>query len=74
MQFKVTFCDNKLVTVSHNYKLGQQKARKTHLSDIIFIQCGKPFEENGKEFITISVKGQSFMLHQIRKMIGEACS
>ena len=35
------------------------------------IQCGKPFEEDGREFITIAVKGQSFMLHQIRKMIGE---
>ncbi|TKR92090.1 hypothetical protein L596_006806 [Steinernema carpocapsae] len=43
---------------------------------IISFKCGEPFlcknEETGKEceFITINIRGQSFMLHQIRKMIG----
>ena len=41
------------------------------LSFCFIIQCRKPFQEDGREFVTIAVKGQSFMLHQIRKMIGE---
>ena len=41
-------------------------------------ECGKPFpyvhdfgfRKTEYEFATIYIKGQSFMLHQIRKMIG----
>ncbi|XP_029372010.1 pseudouridylate synthase 1 homolog isoform X2 [Echeneis naucrates] len=32
--------------------------------------CGEPFIRNKAEFAVITVRGQSFMLHQIRKMIG----
>ncbi|XP_074546565.1 pseudouridylate synthase 1 homolog isoform X2 [Halichoeres trimaculatus] len=32
--------------------------------------CGEPFICSGTEFAVIMVRGQSFMLHQIRKMIG----
>ncbi|XP_062511886.1 pseudouridylate synthase 1 homolog [Corticium candelabrum] len=32
--------------------------------------CGQPFERQGMEFVVLRVNGQSFMLHQIRKMIG----
>ena len=35
-------------------------------------EAGKPFEKLGLEWSVIRVKGQSFMLHQIRKMIGLA--
>ena len=43
------------------------------------VQCGDPYtasssggEEEGRvgEFLVLRVEGQSFMLHQIRKMIG----
>jgi len=33
-------------------------------------QIGEPFEWSGLEFVVLTVHGQSFMLHQIRKMIG----
>ena len=32
-------------------------------------ECGKPFVSEGVEFVVLTIKGQSFMLHQIRKMV-----
>ncbi|XP_062867523.1 tRNA pseudouridine synthase A [Trichomycterus rosablanca] len=37
---------------------------------ITHMSCGEPFIRQGAEFTVITVRGQSFMMHQIRKMIG----
>ncbi|XP_032992245.1 tRNA pseudouridine synthase A isoform X2 [Lacerta agilis] len=37
---------------------------------IMEMYCEEPFVREGMEFAVIKVKGQSFMMHQIRKMIG----
>jgi len=34
------------------------------------VEVGEPFEWSDLEFVALTVHGQSFMLHQIRKMIG----
>ncbi|XP_053700212.1 tRNA pseudouridine synthase A [Synchiropus splendidus] len=34
------------------------------------MSCGQPFLQRDTEFAVITVRGQSFMMHQIRKMIG----
>lgn len=39
---------------------------------IINFTCSEPFLYNDMEFVTLKVKGQSFMLHQIRKMVALA--
>ena len=49
-------------TVLHNYVL---------FSDMFLLQIGEPFVREGLEFAVMTVKGQSFMIHQIRKMVGE---
>ena len=37
---------------------------------VMDMSCGFPFVVDGMEFCVITVRGQSFMIHQIRKMIG----
>ncbi|XP_053136229.1 pseudouridylate synthase 1 homolog isoform X2 [Hemicordylus capensis] len=37
---------------------------------IMEMYCEEPFVRDGMEFAVLKVKGQSFMMHQIRKMIG----
>ena len=56
----------------HNYTSGKLPLEPSSQRYIMDFQAGQPFEKLGLEWSVIRVKGQSFMLHQIRKMIGLA--
>lgn len=54
----------------HNFtsgKLHDDMSAQRYIMDFV---CEKAFVDEGIEFAVMRVKGQSFMLHQIRKMIG----
>uniref|UniRef100_A0A7E4VC99 Pseudouridylate synthase 1 homolog n=1 Tax=Panagrellus redivivus TaxID=6233 RepID=A0A7E4VC99_PANRE len=61
-----------------NYTSKKQHGDMSCNRYIVSFECGKPFtythdiglKKTEYEFATIYIKGQSFMLHQIRKMIG----
>uniref|UniRef100_A0A0P4W3T8 Pseudouridylate synthase 1 homolog n=1 Tax=Scylla olivacea TaxID=85551 RepID=A0A0P4W3T8_SCYOL len=65
----------KLYEGTHNFhnftarKKAQDASANRYIMDI---DCGQPFERNGLEWLLVKIKGQSFMLHQIRKMVGLA--
>jgi len=56
----------------HNYTSGKLPLEPSSQRYITHFECSEPFDKNGLEFAIIKIKGQSFMLHQIRKMIGMA--
>uniref|UniRef100_UPI003AAE0A48 pseudouridylate synthase 1 homolog n=1 Tax=Centroberyx gerrardi TaxID=166262 RepID=UPI003AAE0A48 len=54
----------------HNFtsqKAPQDPSARRYITEMT---CGEPFTRSDAEFAVITVRGQSFMLHQIRKMIG----
>ncbi|XP_025051464.1 tRNA pseudouridine synthase A isoform X1 [Alligator sinensis] len=58
---------------THNFhNFTSQKGAKDPSANryIMEMFCEEPFVREGMEFAVIKVKGQSFMMHQIRKMIG----
>lgn len=63
----------------HNYTSGKTFADANARRYIMEFTCGEPFvsksndNEDGVEWVLLSVTGQSFLLNQIRKMIGAAC-
>lgn len=54
----------------HNFTARKLFSDPSSFRLIYIFECGPPHLVNGVELATIVVKGQSFMLHQIRKMIG----
>jgi tRNA pseudouridine38-40 synthase len=53
----------------HNYTVGKSFQDKSSNRFIMSFEVGKPFVKD-IEWISCKVHGQSFMIHQIRKMIG----
>ncbi|CAG2111282.1 unnamed protein product [Medioppia subpectinata] len=56
----------------HNFTSGKAPTDASAYRYIVSMDCSPPFLMNGLEFVVVRVRGQSFMLHQIRKMIGLA--
>ncbi|CAG5120163.1 unnamed protein product, partial [Candidula unifasciata] len=54
----------------HNFTSGVKYEQACASRYIIKFECSEPYVREGIEFVTLEVKGQSFMLHHIRKMIG----
>ncbi|KAI8975989.1 pseudouridine synthase [Pilobolus umbonatus] len=53
----------------HNYTLGKSDKDRSARRHLFDIQVGDPFVINGMEWVSVQLHGQSFMLHQIRKMM-----
>lgn len=54
----------------HNFTSKKRPNDPSAMRHIISFVCGDPFIKDGLEYVVLRVRGQSFMLHQIRKMIG----
>ena len=54
----------------HNYTVKVKPTDAQAKRYILSFDCSEPFEAHGETFVRCQVVGQSFMLHQIRKLIG----
>ncbi|KAL6058712.1 Pseudouridylate synthase 1 [Balamuthia mandrillaris] len=53
-----------------NFTSKKEKSDPSALRYIISFTCSEPFMLDGMEFVRLVINGQSFLLNQIRKMIG----
>lgn len=56
----------------HNFTSRKKPTDPSAIRFIMSFTSSEPFVKEGLEYVVLQVKGQSFMLHQIRKMIGLA--
>ncbi|KAF9974871.1 tRNA pseudouridine synthase 1 [Actinomortierella ambigua] len=54
----------------HNFTIGHNFKEMTCNRYIMSFEVSDPFMSHGMEWLSLKVHGQSFMLHQIRKMVG----
>ncbi|KAJ1968556.1 tRNA pseudouridine synthase 1 [Dispira parvispora] len=54
----------------HNYTIGKQFTDASATRRIFSFTSSEPKELQGTEWLSLKVHGQSFMMHQIRKMVG----
>ncbi|XP_069484951.1 pseudouridylate synthase 1 homolog isoform X2 [Ambystoma mexicanum] len=58
----------------HNFTLGKTADDPSAFRHIFRVTLREPYVDKGHEFVTIEMTGQSFLLNQIRKMVGLALS
>lgn len=58
----------------HNFTIRKKPTEANAKRYIHSVEVGDPFVRENIEWVLIKIKGQSFMMHQIRKMIGLAMS
>jgi tRNA pseudouridine38-40 synthase len=56
----------------HNFTVGKSFKEASAKRFIMSFSVSDPFVRSGMEWVSLKIHGQSFMLHQIRKMIGLA--
>ncbi|RKO85249.1 pseudouridine synthase, partial [Blyttiomyces helicus] len=56
----------------HNFTIRKAFTDRSAIRKIMWFKCGEPFIRDDIEWVSCKVFGQSFMMHQIRKMIGLA--